>query len=78
MGGNSSRENIIIEEQKMRAEALKRYDMRIRLYRYEYHGPYCEYIEWCRGQYELECIPQICRQCANYRPEYDHWGRQIY
>jgi hypothetical protein len=54
------------------------YHKRINMYHYAYHGPYHEYIELCRAQYELECIPKICHHGPNYRPQYDHHGRQIY
>ena len=43
------------------------YHKRIREYNFAYHGYYLDYIEWCRAQYELECIPIACRQGSNYR-----------
>ena len=54
------------------------FEKRLREYHYAYHGPYTNYIEWCKAQYELECIPEWCRQGSNYRPQFDSWGRQIY
>jgi hypothetical protein len=59
-------------------EAAINYHKRIRAYNYAYHGPYHDYVEWCQAEYELECIPPCCRQGSGYRPQYDHYGRQIY
>jgi hypothetical protein len=78
MGGNSSREYYAKQQSELELNAVKNYHMRVKAYNYAYHGPYYDYIEWCRGQFELECIPQCCRQGPNYRPQYDSWGREIY
>lgn len=59
-------------------QAAINFHKRIQSYNYAYHGPYCYYVEWCRSQYELECIPEWMRQGSNYRPQYDSWGRQVY
>ena len=52
----------------MAAEAQRKFDFRIRNYNYAYHGSYIDYVHWCRAQYELECIPECCRQGHNFRP----------
>lgn len=59
-------------------EAAINFHKRIQGYNYAYHGPYQFYVEWCRAQYELECIPPSCRQGSNYTPQYDHWNQQTY
>jgi hypothetical protein len=65
---NSSRTDNLIEEQRLTAEAQRKFDFRIRNYNYAYHGSYIDYVHWCRAQYELECIPECCRQGHNFRP----------
>jgi hypothetical protein len=71
MGNNSSKRNqeYLIEQQKLQEQALRNFNARVKSYSYPYHGSYIEYIEWCRAQYELECIPESCRQGPNYKPE---------
>lgn len=76
MGQSSSTSNYV--EKDWQREAAINFDKRIRAYNYAYHGPYYYYVEWCQSQYELECIPDYCRQGTNYTPQYDHWGRQTY
>ena len=69
MGLNSSKQNReqlereqIIREQ----EALRRFNIRIKSYSYPHHYcSYFEYIEWCRAQYELDCIPDSCKRGIN-------------
>jgi hypothetical protein len=78
MGGKSSREYYAEEQAKRTLNAARNYHRRIKEYNYAYNGPYYNYVEWCRAQYELECIPEYCRQGPNYRPQYDHWGNQVY
>jgi len=73
---SSSSSNYV--EKDWKKEAAIKFHKRIREYNYAYHGPYCEYIEWCRAQYELECIPEWMRCGTNYTPRYDSWGRQEY
>ena len=75
MGGKSSRQ---YQTPSLHEEAARNFHKRIKAYNYAYHGPYHNYIEWCRAQYELECIPIYLRQGPNYRPQYDHWGNQEY
>lgn len=75
MGGNSSREK---EQSNLELNAARNYHRRMKQYNYAYHGYYSDYVEWCRAQYELECIPECCRQGPGYRPEYDSWGNQTY
>jgi hypothetical protein len=62
----------------LRPEAMAKFDTRIKNYRYEYHGPYYQYVEWCRAQYELDCIPKWLQQGPNYTPRYDAYGQQYY
>jgi hypothetical protein len=78
MGGNSSRQEYLIEKQKLEAEALRKFNIRVKTYSYPHHGDYYDYIEWCRAQYEFDCIPVVCRQGRNYQPQYDNYGNQIY
>lgn len=78
MGGNSSREYYPKEQAKMELNAARNYHRRIKEYNYAYHGYYSDYVEWCRAQYELECIPECCRQGSGYNPQYDQWGHQTY
>ena len=75
MGGNSSREK---SDADYKLEAAINFHKRIKSYHYAYHGNYIEYVEYCRAQYQLECIPSYLRQGPNYRPQYDHWGNQEY
>jgi hypothetical protein len=75
MGQICSRDD---DQVDLRAHALVLFNERIRNYRLEYHGPYLPYVEWCRAQYELDCIPKWCQQGPNYRPQYDAWGNQVY
>jgi hypothetical protein len=51
-----------------REAAIRNFNLRVKSYSYSHHGPYYDYIEWCRAQYELECIPEWCRQGGNYNP----------
>jgi hypothetical protein len=70
MGNNSAKQkqSEIIIQQKLNEQALKNFDLRVKSYSYAYHGPYYQYIEFCRAQYELECIPECCRYGPNYDP----------
>jgi hypothetical protein len=74
--GQSSSSNYV--EKDWEREAAINFNKRIKAYNYAYHGMYYDYVEWCRAQYELECIPEWCRQGRGYRPQYDHYGRQVY
>ena len=70
MGNDSSKQNLAaIAQQKLEATAFNNFNIRMESYNYAYHGPYNRYVEMCRAQYELECIPQSCRQGPNYRPQ---------
>jgi len=75
MGGKSSRQ---YQTQSLHEQASINFHNRIKDYNYAYHGSYHEYIEWCHGQYQLECIPIYLRNGPNYTPQYDFWGNQIY
>ena len=69
MGNNSSSSSSSNQyQQNLEATALNNFNIRVNSYSYAHHGPYHQYIEWCRAQYELECIPPSCRQGSNYRP----------
>jgi hypothetical protein len=76
--GQCSSSSISSFQNDLEIKASINFHERIKTYNYAYHGPYHEYVELCRAQYELECIPKSCQQGPNYRPEYDHHGRQIY
>ena len=64
MGNSSSNQSM---QQNLEVIALKNFNIRVNSYSYPHHGPYHQYIEWCHAQYQLECMPQYCRQGANYR-----------
>jgi hypothetical protein len=73
MGNNSSNESSI-SEQKLIDEANRKFNIRVKSYSYPHHGPYHEYIEWCRAQYELDCIPEYLRYGKNFNPKnHDHY-----
>ena len=74
MGGNSSRDYYAKQQAELELNAAKNYHKRVKGYNYAYHGPYYTYIEWCRAQYELECIPEFCRR----GPRYSGWSHQTY
>ena len=63
-----------MDEEKIKKEALKKFNIKISSYNYAQHGSHYEYIQWCRAQYELDCIPEYCRQGSNYNPRnHDHY-----
>ncbi len=64
---NSSRTENLIEEQRLEAEARRKFDFRIKNYSYPYHGSYIDYVNWCRAQYELDCLPDYCKRGHSYR-----------
>jgi hypothetical protein len=66
MGQSSSSTYV---ERNWEREAAINFHKRIKEYNYAYHGMYYDYVEWCRAQYELECIPEWCRQGSNYRAQ---------
>ena len=73
MGSNSSKQSSN-SQQKLIDEANRKFNIRVKAYSYPHHGPYYAYIEWCRAQYELDCIPEYCRQGNNYNPRnYDDY-----
>jgi len=78
MGSNSSCESDSKRQEKMRLNAVRNYNIRIRQYNYVYHGHFKDYVKFCRGQYELECIPEWYCQGSAYTPQYDHRGNQVY
>jgi len=72
MGNDSSsrreqREQYQAEVERLEKQARKNFDKRVKSYNYAYHGPYDYYINWCHAEYELECIPESCRQGSRYR-----------
>jgi hypothetical protein len=69
MGCSSSRENhnMIMDEDELHERALHNFNIRIANYSYAHHGPYHKYVQWCRAEYELECIPEYCRYGSAYR-----------
>jgi len=80
MGCFLSREKagVSIYQQHLEVEAMRRFNARVANYSYAHHGPYFDYIEWCRGQFCLECIPESLRYGENYTPQYDAHGVQVY
>ena len=80
MGCFLSREKagVSIYQQHLEVEAMRRFNARVANYSYPHHGPYVDYIEWCRGQFCLECIPEGLRYGENYTPQYDAHGVQVY
>jgi hypothetical protein len=85
MGNYSSRQkntdvwsNVIKNEQQLILQATRNYNLRIIQYNHLIHGSFYDYSQWCRNQFELECIPESCRYGENYTPQYDSWGNQIF
>jgi hypothetical protein len=80
MGNLCSNETAIVERQerqeRLRAEAQRLFNQRIDEYSYAHHGSHFEYIQWCCAQYQLDCIPEFCRQGSNYTPHEDAFGNQ--
>lgn len=70
--------NINKVEERLIAEATRNYNLRIINYNHLIHGSFYDYSQWCRNQFELECIPESCRHGTNYTPQYDSWGNQIF
>jgi len=76
--GSSSSNPYAQQNADLEAEAMRRYNIRVKGYNYLHHGyNYFEYLEWCKGMYQLECLPESCRQGPNWQPQYDSWGNQI-
>ena len=73
MGCFLSREKggISIYQQRLEIEAMRKFNARVANYSYPHHGLYFDYIEWCRGQFSLDCIPEECRDGVNYTADYD-------
>ncbi|MCJ7801694.1 MAG: hypothetical protein MUP82_04985 [Candidatus Marinimicrobia bacterium] len=69
---------ISIYQQQLEIEAMRRFNVRVTNYSYPHHGPYVDYIEWCRGQFYLDCIPTELQYGSNYTPQYDAHGVQVY
>jgi hypothetical protein len=61
---NSSSDNnqYSINQRELESIALRNFNQRIEAYSYTHHGNYYIYIEQCKAEYELECIPESCRQ----------------
>jgi len=59
MGCFLSREKggISIYQQQLEIEAMRKFNARVANYSYPHHGLYLDYIEWCRAQFSLDCIP---------------------
>jgi hypothetical protein len=73
MGNESSKQENLIKQQKLQEEALRKFNIRVSTYSYPHHGQHNAYIEWCRAQYELECLPESCRQGSNFNPRDNYW-----
>lgn len=48
--------------------AAKKFHVRMRGYNYALHGSYVDYVQWCRGQFELDCLPDYVKYGHNYNP----------
>jgi hypothetical protein len=70
--------NVYKTAEQLELEALHKYNIRVKSYNHLHHGQYFEYLEWCKAQYYLDCIPVSCQQGPNYKPRYDNWGNQYY
>lgn len=70
--------NVYKTDEQLEKEALQKYNLRVRAYNHVYHGQYFEYLEWCKAQYYLDCMPASCQQGPNYKPRYDNYGNQYY
>ena len=68
MGSNSSSQPVYMTQQERILIASRNYHIRIRNYNPLFHGLYVDYVEWCHGQFQLECIPEECRYGPNYIP----------
>lgn len=75
MGNNSSNQ---IKEETLKTEAMRKFNARVYMYSYPHHGNHFKYIQWCRAQYQLDCIDANCHQGPNYKPQYDHYGNQTH
>jgi hypothetical protein len=78
MGLQSSTQYYVQPQQERTLNAAKNYHQRVRDYNYAFHGSYHSYVRWCHAKYQLECTPEICLHGPNYRPQYDHYGNQVY
>lgn len=59
MGGSQSKKE---KNSNQKEEALKNFNIRVNSYSYPHHGPYVQYIDWCRAQYQIECMSQSSTQ----------------
>jgi hypothetical protein len=66
MGSNTSTNYNSEKKAQLEAFALRNFNIRVKAYSYPHHGSYYDYIEWCRAEYELECIPESCRRGSAY------------
>ena len=66
MGNNSSKKSELMDEEKIKKEALKKFNIKISSYNYAQHGSHYEYIQWCRAEYELECINEFKRKKISF------------
>jgi hypothetical protein len=56
------RQQMAREVEEAQRIASENFNQRVRSWSYPHHGPYQPYIDWCRQQYQLECIPPSWRQ----------------
>jgi len=69
MGNSNSSSNnnqYSINQRELESIALRNFNQRIKAYSYPHHGNYYLYIEQCKAEYELECIPESCRQGTRF------------
>lgn len=67
MGNNSSKKSELMDEEKIKKEALKKFNIKISSYNYAQHGSHYEYIQLCRAQYALDCIIEFKRKEFSFK-----------
>ena len=60
------RQAALIEQEQIKMEAYRTFNIRVTSYSYPHHGPYIQYIEQCRAQYQLDCIPKRLQHGSMY------------
>ena len=63
---NSAQQQREVERQHNNDQNLAINNFNDRVNSYPHHGNYEQYIEYCRAQYELDCIPEFCRRGSAY------------
>lgn len=66
MGISSSREYYKENDEKLVSKAAENYRKRINAYNYAYHGNYYDYVEYCQGKFQIECLPDYCTRGSHF------------